>query len=377
MGTGLIAANLRRLREQKGWTQERLAVAAGLSRLAYRNIETRKSVPRADTLQRLSAALEVGLGELVAPIEVLQNVRFRSLKRLNSRETVLVEVARQLRDFNELERVLGVSRSKPASIQLPAGKRRAVELARSLRTRWKIHNQPIRDICGFLERHGYKVLLVEIGSDGFFGLSIGGRDGGPAVVVNRWERISVERRIFTAAHELGHLLLHHDAFDVNKTAEERDEEQEANLFASHFLMPDELFRREWDETYGLPFLRRVFKVKRMFKVSYKSVLYRLAEGRRGGTNYFAKFNMDYRRQFGRSISATDEPEGLRESDFHEPEPLRAGEPQELLPVDFEEDGLAALVRQAVEKDLITLSRAAEILKKSVAEMRELSASWVQ
>jgi len=32
-----------------------------------------------------------------------------------------------------------------------------------------------------------------------------------------WERLSVERWIFTAAHELGHLLLHLDAYDVSKT----------------------------------------------------------------------------------------------------------------------------------------------------------------
>jgi hypothetical protein len=32
-------------------------------------------------------------------------------------------------------------------------------------------------------------------------------DGGPAVVVNVWGRLSVERWIFTAAHELGHLMI--------------------------------------------------------------------------------------------------------------------------------------------------------------------------
>lgn len=50
----------------------------------------------------------------------------------------------------------------------------------------------------------------EVMSDGFFGLSIGPTDRGPLVVVNVWGRISVERWILTAAHELGHLLLHPD-----------------------------------------------------------------------------------------------------------------------------------------------------------------------
>jgi hypothetical protein len=38
-----------------------------------------------------------------------------------------------------------------------------------------------------------------------------------------------------------------------------------------------VFEKEWQNTRGLPFLDRILKVKRMFRVSYKTVLYRLAE----------------------------------------------------------------------------------------------------
>ena len=68
--------------------------------------------------------------------------------------------------------------------------------------------EPILDICGLLEGNGVKLLLLEKQRDSFFGLSVTADDGGPVVVVNTWDRISVERWIFTAAHELGHLLLH-------------------------------------------------------------------------------------------------------------------------------------------------------------------------
>lgn len=377
MGPEIIAANLRRLREQKGWSQEQVAEETGISRVAYRNIETRKSVPRADTLQKLAAALGVGLEALVSPVAHLTNVRFRSLKRLNSREQVLAQVARQLSDFNELEHLLGEKRTKGPDIKVSSGARRAVAAAEAARHAFKLRaDEPVRDICGLLEAHGYKVLLANIASDAFFGLSVGKEGGGPAIVVNRWDRISVERRIFTAAHELGHLLLHHDAFDVNQTDEEKVEEREANLFASYFLMPAEVFESEWNETYGLPFLKRVFKVKRMFRVSYKTVIYRLDE-LNPRAKYFMKMHVEYKRAFKTPLTRAAEPEGLSASDFHAPEPLRAGEPSELLPIDFEEDRLSYLVRYAVEKELITLSRAAEILDKSLAEMRELSASWVQ
>jgi len=57
------------------------------------------------------------------------------------------------------------------------------------------------DVCELLEDNGVKVYPLCIANDEFFGLSVAKDDGGPAVVVNVWERISVERWIFTAAHD--------------------------------------------------------------------------------------------------------------------------------------------------------------------------------
>ncbi len=85
----------------------------------------------------------------------------------------------------------------------PAGIARAARRAVGLES-----GEPVRNVSRLIEENGVKLLLMETARDSFFGLSVGKRDGGPAVVVNTWDRISVERWIFTAAHELGHLLLH-------------------------------------------------------------------------------------------------------------------------------------------------------------------------
>ena len=63
-------------------------------------------------------------------------------------------------------------------------------------------------------------------------------------------RISVERWIFTAAHELGHIVLHQDTFDISQESEDEVEEMEANWFASALLMPNELFDHEWELVHG-------------------------------------------------------------------------------------------------------------------------------
>jgi hypothetical protein len=143
-------------------------------------------------------------------------------------------------------------------------------------------------------------------------------------------------------------------------------------------MPDAVFRREWAETYGMGLVERVLKVKRIFRVSYRTVLYRLSEGLEDPAVIWKQFQLAYRRRYGKTLLKADEPAALASDAFRasSPEPSPAKEPEKLSPADFVEDRLSRLVRQAVESSAITLSRGAEILGLSLHDMRELSASWV-
>jgi hypothetical protein len=142
-------------------------------------------------------------------------------------------------------------------------------------------------------------------------------------------------------------------------------------------MPEGVFQKEWDETYGLPFMSRVLKVKRMFRVSYKTVLYRLA-GTHSDVNVWRLFQNGYRLRFGRALGRADEPDGLREADYHSgaPEANRAGEPTRLVAEDFLHDRLWNLVRRGVEGGVISLARGAEILDVPLDEIRAASRGWV-
>jgi Zn-dependent peptidase ImmA (M78 family)/DNA-binding XRE family transcriptional regulator len=382
MDQKMIGANLRRIREVKGLTQFQVADRAGISRVAYRNIESGSSIPKVSTLQNIASGIEVKLQDLFIPVRTLKWVRFRSSKKMTSRENILTEVARWLDDFNYLEKALNDCKdysfktltrklSKMAKgddiAKYAAGQARSVlELK---------EKEPIRDIAGLLESNGIKVYPLSLVSDGFFGLSVAKEDGGPAIIVNVWERISVERWIFSAAHELGHLLLHLDAYNIEESAEDEAQETEANVFASYFLMPEKAFKSEWDDTYGLSFVNRVLKVKRIFQVSYKTVLYRLSESE--GSAIWGIFQNAYKLRTGKTLSITDEPEALSPDKFQSsPEAMRSQEPDSLSPSYFMEDRLSRLVRNAIEKDEITMSRGAEILRLDLESMREIVSSWV-
>lgn len=373
-----LAKNLVRYRTARKLTQGELASAAGLSRVAYRNIETGEAEPRSSTLQALADALKVSIQDLLVERQVPEQVRFRSLKKLYNREAVLQDVATWLHEFQFLENLLNDRRAwKLGRIAsgVPAGARRPIEVAAQVRNKMNLGpKEPIRDVCGLVENHGVKVRAAPVASDAFFGLSVGDSDGGPAIVVNTWERISVERWIFTVAHELGHLILHLDEYDVQQTAEPKQQEIEANLFASHFLMPHDLFLNEWGDACGLPLIDRVLKVKRIFRVSYKTVLYRIAEQLPRASDLWMRFQSDWKRRHGRTLLKSDEPEALTPDDFA-PESFRSHEPETLARSDFAEDRLSKLTCMAVEQEKISIDRAAEILRISPVEMAYLAETW--
>jgi len=381
MDTSVLAHNLRRIRSAKGLNQTQLADLAGLSRVAYRNIETGTAVPKLDSLLRIARALDLPVEELLVPRRSLTAVRFRANKKMTIREQLLVDLARWLDDYNEVERLVSdrqqFTLSKLASSlqQLSPGRERAQKAALEARGELGLRDdEMIRDVYGLLEeRGGVKTYAPVVASEGFFGLSVAKDDGGPAIVVNVWDRIPVERWIFSAIHELGHLLLHLHAYDVTKTEEDEREEEEANIFASHFLMPDAVFKKEWKETQGLPLVIRVLKVKQMFRVSYKTVLYRIHEtipSTPGYSSVWQRFHIEFHRHYKRSLKQTDEPAALHPNTFGAAEGHSANEPERLSTMLFMGDRRCRLVCRAIAQGKLSTEQGAKILGTTIAEMNE-------
>ncbi len=372
---GCIAANVARLRQDRQLTQGQLAARAGISRMALGKIERGTVVPRAGTLRGLAAALEVPLGELVTRVRALESVRFRAKARVHGREQILAIVSKWLDAYSWLETELN---DRPAFrfAEASAGGGTPVEVARAVRPAVGLAaGEPVRNISRLLEANGVKLLLLETTRDSFFGLSVGERDGGPAVVVNTWDRISVERWIFTAAHELGHLLLHPAEYRRDATEMQSEPEEEADAFASELLMPEAAFATEWDATSGHSLLMRVLKVKRIFRVSYMTVLHRLVATDRDTPDVWGAFQNQHREHYGRTLRRIQEPEALEKGEFAW-DWRRSGEPASLCEHDFVEDRLSRLVRRALEEERISLGRAAEILGVTSDEMRKQARRWV-
>ena len=60
-----LAANMKRLRKERGWSQEALAAEAGLDRTYISGIERRVKNPTVTVVDRVAVALKCSLGDLL------------------------------------------------------------------------------------------------------------------------------------------------------------------------------------------------------------------------------------------------------------------------------------------------------------------------
>lgn len=373
-----ISLNVKRIRASRDMSQTAAAKAAGISRQAFIDIENGKTKePRVGNLQAIADTFGVQIMDLLAEPPKLSTVRFRSNsikteKDKAKKEQSLIEAAYWLNNFNFLQSAVGDKKEyKFKSIWAEANKSKAnrpIVAAKLAREALALKaDEPIGDIVGLMENAGIKIKLARLDIKNFFGFSASESDGGPAIIVNTDDGISFERQIFTIAHELGHLILHPEAYDPTKTQESKREESEANAFAGYFLMPQNAFEKKLKESYGLGFVERVLHIKRFFRVSYLTVLRRMADMKLAEHgSLIAKFNTLYKNKYGESLAHHKEPYGLEKP---EKEPYGLEKP------DVVEDYLSTLVRKALEKDEITVSRAAEILNVPLMNMREIINSW--
>ncbi len=370
-----VSQNLVKLRVTNKYTQEFVAEHSDISLLAYRNIESGKSKPNLSTLEKIAKVYNVDVTDLLKETQQqILKVRFRALEKKNirKREDIISEISLWAEKYNKLVNQLNLESSfeyKLADIENTT--KDPIIMARKARKALGLKNETVMDICNLIEfKAGIKVMAKQFNSDSFFGLSAEDIYGGKIIVVNTWDRISVERRIFSVAHELGHILMHFLNVKNDLTSEDKDEEKEANTFASHFLMPDSDFISVWNKSANCDFVDRVIRVKQIFRVSYQVVLYRLSEYVKNNNINFdtwKTFAILYRKKYGVKIDWKKEVASNLDENNKE---LRA------LSNQFYSSGrLAELIKKAVDNNTISQNEAADILDLDTREISEFQKSW--
>ncbi|GHA63031.1 transcriptional regulator [Streptomyces tendae] len=253
-------------RKRRGMTIVELARRVGVSAQSLSNYEHGRQRPSSDTLNKISDALGFPSGFFTG-VEVeeipSEAVAFRARSKLTAgRRDVALSVGRLA---VELQGIISARFRLPVADLPSLDKPDPESAAEMVRSRWGLGQAPISNMVHLLESKGVRVFSLapeyaEIDAFSFW------HDGSPFVFLNTLK--SAERSRFDAAHELGHLVMHGPV----RSLAGAEAEQEANAFASSFLMP----RRS--VVAHMPkgaFLDQVLKGRKIWKVAALALTYRL------------------------------------------------------------------------------------------------------
>jgi Zn-dependent peptidase ImmA (M78 family)/DNA-binding XRE family transcriptional regulator len=260
------ASRMALARKRRGLPLSELTAQAGVGVQSLSNYENGRQKPSSRVIQNLAESLEFPVAFFSAPdIDLLQanNVSFRARSKLPARKRdVALSVGRLAIEFHDW--VSG--RFNLPELDLPSLNKPDPETAADMvRARWELGTTPVLNMVHLLEARGIRVFSIAPEYSQVDAFSVF-HDGIPFVFLNTMK--TAERNRFDAAHELGHLVLHGQGCDLVKSAAE----QEANDFASAFLMPRGSVIAHMPPS---PLIDQILYGKRIWNVSALALTYRL------------------------------------------------------------------------------------------------------
>lgn len=238
---------LTQARHLAGLTKKDLAEAISVSPVAVGQWESGAANPRPDNVDSLARVLDVspaffGVGRPYLRLEVA-SAHFRSLRKtpVTQRNKAVAYVEQVWELTNALEKrvhlpAVGLPGFSEEEVESKSRPGDPVAAAQALRRQWGLGTDRIRQMVKLMEQHGIVVTLAPFAGDAAatidaFSTSSMPR---PVVVLTPDRADDVYRHRFTAAHELGHLVLHDACVPADP-----QQEREADAFAAEFLTPAE------------------------------------------------------------------------------------------------------------------------------------------
>lgn len=346
---------LKQARVLRGFTLRDLSekMQPAVSHVSLAKYEKGDVKPSGDILASLCAALGVPPEMLYRPQRVsVDSVSFRKRKSFdaNAVSSMLENVRSQLENYLEAEEIVGdrVVFENPLKFPNQAGPNKARALARDLRDKWGLGEQPIPSLVELLEKKGVRVIEVDEPSRNFDGCQIEGFD---AIAIGKREDLPITRRRFTIAHEFGHVVINAWAKQLG-LAEKELEKQLVNPFASEFLMPSSALRSYFGTERTTITMNELKAVKLRFGMSISGIVYALHEIGIVGTNAFKRFQMvvvNSWRQDGKVVEPFDDEVNRAYSE----EPRR----------------FQRIVLRGISEGNISLSRGAGLLGTDISSLR--------
>lgn len=253
-------------RESRGLTQSDLSRESGVGQYALSRYENGLAEPLDDHLDIIASVLRYprtfffrnepinGFGSMCMYHRKRQSLSIRDMRRIHAKVNI---------DRMSLERLLR-SVEIEAAYKFPcldiSEHGDPERIAEMVRIAWHLPYGPIKNILRTIENAGGVVFLYQFETTRLDAISQLLQDMTPVFFINAdmpWERIR-----FSIAHEIGHLVMHRQP--------STDQETEADVFASAFLMP----KREIRSQLSPMSLDHAFHLKEHWRVSIQAIIRR-------------------------------------------------------------------------------------------------------
>lgn len=315
-----------------------------VSKQTISKYESGKMLPNTTNLIALANALDVKPDYLLRPFTVsLEKIEFRKKSKMSVKEENAIKerIRDQIERYIEIEDILGIGSdfTNPISHNTVITPADVYRIAAEVKTGWQLGQDGIPYVIEMLEEHCIKVIEMDA-PDTFDGLSgiVGERK--PIIVLNK--NLPVERKRFTAMHELGHLLL-----GFEESLPQKDRERFCNLFANEMLISCHVFKKLLGASRHDISLNELRAIQTNFGISVDDQMFKanqleiISDSR---YNYFClikKQNQTFKEQVEKSL-------------YHEEKSTR----------------FPSLVYRALASELITYSKASVLLNESINVVRE-------
>ena len=324
-----------------------------VSSTAIEKYEKGVMVPDSDIIMvTIAKALNTNVANLRRPFRVtIGEFDFRKKSKLGKKavERIKIMARQRIEKYVEVERLLNEEIGcKVDFCHLVVRNRNdARAIAYKLRQEWNMGIGPISNAINLLENHGVKVIEVEEDPELFDGTS-SMVDGIPVVVLNAnvgdtsnpKHHNTYERRNLTLFHELGHQLM-----NIADDIEDKEKEKICNAFASEFLIPSEMFIKIFGpKRTGISFFA-LKDVQREYGISARALMHKASELGVITPSRYKYFNISLNKN-PQWRDAIDETAMLPQHSTR----------------------FKRLVYRALATDVISISKSAELLDKSVSDV---------
>jgi len=262
---------VRQARELRGLTQIKLAESVGVHQSEIAQIESGKVTPSDTIVERISFKTGFPIGFFKQPTAFefpLGSLLYRArmsvpAKKKNEAYQFARTVFEVLHTFQNHRKIVSkIPLNVPRLDDAPA------DAATQIRSAFGLSpDTPIDNLINIAEKNGVVAMALPISIDKMdaFSLWFGEGKQQPIIALTNNDTPGDRLRL-SICHELGHLVMHHPPKSDNKKMED-----EANAFASEFLMP----KRAMLEELSLPLtIMKLMQLKSKWKVSMRALIVR-------------------------------------------------------------------------------------------------------